>query len=122
MIREAHNMATKSKSTSKPKKKIVKKSLPAKAKKKAIPSTEFSLYGPDVTEVYLAGDFNGWQPDAKEYRLRKFKGDIWKKKVVLKPGIYEYQFVVDGQWWCDPANDNRVNNPYCTLNSVVEVK
>ena len=52
-------MATKLKSTSKPKKKIVKKSSPQKAKKKTIPSTEFSLYGPDVTEVYLAGDFNG---------------------------------------------------------------
>ncbi|MDH3390680.1 MAG: glycogen-binding domain-containing protein [Desulfobulbaceae bacterium] len=102
-------MATKSKSTSKP-------------KKKTIPSTEFSLYGPGVNDVYLAGDFNGWQPDAKEYRLRRFKGDIWKKKVMLKPGIYEYQFVVDGQWWCDPSNDNRVTSPYCTQNSVVEVK
>ena len=116
-------MATKAKSSAKTKKKVVKKTTGvAKAKKKTIPSTEFSLYAPDATEVYLAGDFNGWESDSKNYRLRKFKGDIWKKKVTLKPGRYEYQFVVDGQWWCDPENDNRITNPYCTENSVVEVK
>jgi len=106
-------MATKVKSKSKTTKKAVKKT---------VPSTEFSLYAPDVKSVYLAGDFNGWQPDANDYRLRKFKGDIWKKMLKLKPGRYEYQFVVDGQWWCDPANDNRVTNPYCTENCVIEIK
>jgi 1,4-alpha-glucan branching enzyme len=107
-------MATKSKSMSKSPKKG--------AKKKTTPSTEFFLYAPNVNQVYLAGDFNNWQPDAQEYRLRKFKGDIWKKTVQLKPGRYEYQFVVDGHWWCDPANDNRVTNEYCTQNCVLEVK
>lgn len=107
-------MATKAKST----KKTTKKA----AKKITIPSTEFSLHAPNVNEVYLAGDFNNWQPDAKDYLLRKFKGGIWKKMLQLKPGRYEYQFVVDGQWWCDPQNDNRVTNQYCTENSVIEVK
>lgn len=111
-------MATKAKSTSK---KNVKKTGSAQTKKMAVPSTEFSLYAPNANEVYLAGDFNGWQQDAKDYRLRKFKGDIWKKMVKLKPGRYEYQFVVDGQWWCDPENTNRVTNPYCTENCVIEV-
>ncbi len=113
---------TKAKSTSKTTKKVAKKKTTTKAKKKAVPSTEFSLYAPNVKEVYLAGDFNDWQPDAKDYRLRKFKGDIWKKMVKLKPGRYEYQFVVDGQWWCDPENHIRVTNPYCTENCVIEVK
>lgn len=115
-------MATKAKSSAKTKKKVVKKAAGvAKEKKKTIPSTEFSLYAPNASEVFLAGDFNGWESDSKDYKLRKFKGNIWKKKVTLKPGRYEYQFVVDGQWWCDPENDNRVTNPYCTENSVVEV-
>lgn len=116
-------MATKSKSSEKTTKKGArKKASPARTRKKTIPSTEFTLYAPDVKEVFLAGDFNDWQPDSKEYRLRKFKGDIWRKKLKLKPGRYEYQFVVDGQWWCDPANDNRVANPYCTENCVIEIK
>lgn len=116
-------MATKKvKKTGKETKKTVKKSSSVKTKKGAVPSTEFSLHAPDVEEVYLSGDFNGWLPDAKEYRMRKFKGDIWKKSLKLKPGRYEYQFVVDGQWWCDPANENRTTNPYCTENSVIEIK
>ena len=115
-------MATKVKSPGKTSKKAVKKKTTPKTKKKSIPSTGFSLYAPDVNEVYLAGDFNDWQPNAKEYRLRKYKGDIWKKMLKLKPGRYEYQFVVDGQWWCDPENDNRVTNIYCTENCVIEIK
>lgn len=115
-------MTTKKKSASKTTKKAPKKTTTVKAKKKTVPSTEFSLYAPNVNEVYLAGDFNDWQPDAKNYRMRKFKGDIWRKKVKLKSGSYEYQFVVDGQWWCDPDNENRVANPFCTENSVKVVK
>jgi len=115
-------MATKTKSAAKTPKKTAAKTAASTAKKKTVPSTEFSLYAPNVNEVYLAGDFNGWQPDAKEYRLRKFKGDIWKKMLQLKPGRYEYQFVVDGQWWTDPENANRVSNEYCTENCVIEVK
>ena len=115
-------MAAQAKSTGKTSKKSTKKTGSAKTQKKASPSTEFSLHAPNANEVYLAGDFNGWQPDATEFRMRKFKDDIWKKMVQLKPGRYEYQFVVDGQWWCDPANNNRVTNPYCTENCVIEVK
>lgn len=115
-------MATKAKTTGKKVKKTPAKKGASRTKKASIPSTEFILYAPNVNEVYLAGDFNNWQPDAKNYRLRKFKGDIWKKVLKLKPGRYEYQFVVDGQWWCDPENDQRATNPYCTENSVIEVK
>ncbi len=137
-MQEEYTMATKVKSSGKTTKKAVKKTVAAKAKKtatpkakkaaatkakkKTVPSTEFSLHAPGANEVYLAGDFNGWQSDAKDYRLRKFKGDIWKKMLKLKPGRYEYQFVVDGQWWCDPENDNRITNPYCTENSIIDIK
>ena len=115
-------MATKAKTTSKTMKKAPKKTITPKTKKKTVSSTEFSLYAPNVNEVYLAGDFNDWQSDAKDFRLRKFKGDIWKKMLKLKPGTYEYQFVVDGHWWCDPENDNRVTNLYCTENCVIKIK
>ena len=98
-----------------------KSAAPAKKKRKTRPSTEFSVYAPDAKEIFLAGDFNNWQSDSKDFRLRRFKGDIWKKMVQLKPGIYEYQFVVDGNWWTDPANKKRVANPYCTENSVKTV-
>ena len=114
-------MATKAKTKAKGKA-VVKPSTAAKKKRKTIPSTEFSVHALNAKEIYLAGDFNNWQSDSKDFRMRRFKGGIWKKMVKLKPGTYEYQFVVDGQWWTDPLNKNRVPNLYCTENSVKVVK
>jgi 1,4-alpha-glucan branching enzyme len=114
-------MAIKAKTKAKGKA-AAKSTAPVKKKRKTIPSTEFSIYALNAKEIYLAGDFNNWQSDSKDFRLRKFKDGIWKKMVKLKPGTYEYQFVVDGQWWTDPLNKNRVPNPHCTENSVKVVK
>ncbi len=91
----------------------------AQKSKKTIPSYEFTLYAPDAQEVYLVGDFNNW--DGSDYRMRKFKDGVCKKKVKLKPGRYEYRFVVDGDWWCDPANTSRQANAYGGENSVITI-
>lgn len=87
--------------------------------KRTAPSTEFKLYAPAATEVFLVGDFNNWDPSAA--RMRRFKDGTCKKTVPLKPGRYEYRFFVDGQWWTDPDNSQRVANPYGEENSVVVV-
>lgn len=92
---------------------------PAMAKSSSI---EFSLFAPDASEVFIAGSFNNWEPSLKDYRMRKLKDNIWRKKLDLKPGSYEYQFVVDGNWWTDPANPDRCTNLYYTENSVITVK
>jgi len=91
----------------------------AKAKRKTIQSTEFSLIAPDANEVFVAGDFNNW--NASEHAMRKFKNGKYIKKLQLKPGRYEYQFVVDGQWWTDPANPDRQPNHFGSENSVIEI-
>ena len=91
------------------------------ARKKEInPSIEFSLLAPDAKEVILAGTFNDWNV-AEGFKMRRFKEGIWKKKVNLRPGRYEYQFVVDGTWWTDPKNPTKVGNVFGTENSVLEV-
>jgi 1,4-alpha-glucan branching enzyme len=87
--------------------------------KKTIQSTEFALHAPDSKEVFLAGDFNDWS--TTKHRLRKFKNDRCVKKLKLKPGKYEYQFIVDGDWWTDPANPSRNVNEFGTENSVLVV-
>ena len=94
-----------------------KKAAPAK-KKKTIESTEFSLLAPDANEVFLAGDFNDWNPT--QYAMRKFKNGVCTKKLKLNPGRYEYKFVVDGEWWTDPQNKNRQPTELGE-NSVIEV-
>lgn len=89
------------------------------AKRKKINSTEFSIIAPDAQEVYLAGDFNEW--NTSEYLMRKFKNGKCVKKLQLKPGRYEYQFVVDGHWIIDPENPNRQANSFGSENSVIEI-
>lgn len=108
-------MTTKSKPATK-----AKTAAPAKTKRTSPPSTIFSLYAPDAREVFLVGDFNDWQPN--DLKARKFKDGKWSKSVPLKAGTYQYLFLVDGEWWTDPANPNRVHNPFGTENSVVDIR
>ncbi len=88
-------------------------------KRKTIQSTEFFLHAPDAKEVFLAGDFNDWNPTKDS--MRKFKTGKCIKKLKLKPGKYEYQFIVDGDWWTDPSNPSRNMNEFGTENSVLVV-
>lgn len=80
---------------------------------------EFCLMAPEASEVYLAGDFNNWE--SGQHKMRKFKSGLHKKSLNLKPGRYEYRFVVDGSWWTDPANEHRCTNAYGEDNSVIEI-
>lgn len=92
---------------------------PAKAKAPAAPATIFSLHAPAAHEVYVIGDFNNWRTD--DLKAKKSKDGTWHLSVQLKPGVYNYLFLVDGQWWTDPANPNRLQNPFGTENSVITV-
>lgn len=110
-------MVSKAKTTAKNTKK--KTSILKRVSKKLSPSTEFAVTVPEANEVLLVGDFNNW--DGSDYRMRKFKGGVCKKKVKLKPGRYEYRFIVDGNWWTDPENPNRQANEFGTENSVITI-
>ena len=44
-----------------------------------------------------------------------------KADLCLKPGIYEYRFVVDGNWVDDPCARTWVANPFGTRNAVLVV-
>jgi 1,4-alpha-glucan branching enzyme len=119
--------AVKSKTAAKPKAapKVVSKPTKAAAvkptgtSKTVSPATEFSLYAPEAGEVLLAGNFCDWQ--GEKCRMRRGRDGSWKKSLKLKPGRYEYRFVVDGHWWTDPTNPQREQNPYGQENSVLTV-
>ena len=96
-----------------------KKTSTAKAPKKETPSYEFCLTAPEAATVYLVGDFNHWA-EGKD-KMRKTKDGSHKKSIKLKPGRYEYRFVVDGHWWTDPLNDNRCSSPFGSDNSVLVI-
>lgn len=79
----------------------------------------FRLEGYDSAEaVYLAGNFNNWNP--AELVMKKRKGE-WIMPYVLGPGVYEYKFVVDGEWITDP-NEKLTVGSEPTQNSLRIVK
>jgi 1,4-alpha-glucan branching enzyme len=69
--------------------------------------------------VFVAGSFNDWKPEAKA--LHPDGAGRWWKETPLKPGDYEYCFVVDGQWIPDPQAKETVQNPFGGRNSVLKV-
>ena len=91
--------------------------MPTKIKKKR--RLTFSLDAPGAKEVFLVGDFNEW--DIKKHPMKKNKRGIWNKIVMLSPGTHEYKFIVEGEWWHDPNNDQTCYNEHGTLNSVITV-
>ena len=83
----------------------------------------FSTEQSAAASVHLAGGFNDWSTDATP--LSDEDGDgIWTVVVELRPGTYEYKFVVDGGavWVEDVGNPSSVPDPYGGVNSVVVVE
>ena len=69
-----------------------------------------------VKKVFLAGDFNEWKAETK--RMVKVKDGSYRARLSLKPGRYEYKFVVDGEWMPDHQAPAEALNSFGTVNSV----
>ncbi|WP_306644072.1 alpha-amylase family glycosyl hydrolase [Sanyastnella coralliicola] len=68
----------------------------------------------DATEVAIAGSINGWNPSATP--LYQENGN-WACDLILDPGLYEYQVVVDGEWKLDEKNPLSKSNGMGGTNS-----
>ncbi|MHC4221082.1 MAG: AAA family ATPase [Planctomycetota bacterium] len=79
-----------------------------------------TLY-PRAKSIYLADDFNGWQP-MKSPMQKVGDAGSWQAKLKLPAGKYRYRLVVDGQWQQDPYNIRTEMNPFGELNSVIEIR
>ena len=113
-------MAKKAKTATKaaPAKKTATPAPKAPAKKRVT----FTLAADAGSEVYLAGDFNNWDPAGK--KLTDKKGDgVYSTFVMLAPGEYEYKFhfIADNIWCVDPNCKEWRQNIYGSLNSVLHV-
>ena len=78
-----------------------------------------AFFAPDAREVKVAGNFNGWRPEATP--LKNTGAGEWVVRLSLRSGLYEYRFVVDGCWSDDPRAAQRAANPYGGFNSVLLV-
>ena len=87
--------------------------------------TTFSCYAPEAKTVSLAGSFNEWKPETTP--MERQENGEWTVSLKLPPGCYEYKFVVDGDWCCEPGRGDSgtcphcVRNPFGTVNCYVEV-
>ena len=80
----------------------------------------FTFADPSAREVFLAGQFNNWSPTATA--LHKDDSGLWMVAIELKPGRYQYKFVVDGDWRVDPASPNSTDDGSGNINSVKTVQ
>jgi len=84
---------------------------------------QFSLRTGDnkTHTVAIAGDFNGWNPQANI--LEDPEGDgIWTGTLKLEPGRYEYMFVMDGEkWFPDPNALRYVKDGFGNKNAILEI-
>jgi 1,4-alpha-glucan branching enzyme len=80
----------------------------------------FAVEAPKAKKVCLVGDFNDW--DGGRHPMKRSQSGKWEKIAVLAPGRYEYRFLVDGEWWNDPENDDRCFNCFGSQNDVIHVK
>lgn len=73
-----------------------------------------------VKNVYVAGEFNNWNPKATPMVGPDEYGE-YKVSIELAPGRYQYKFVVDGKWIRDPANPLINPDGFGGFNSVIQV-
>lgn len=97
---------------------VPKSSAPIKSLEFIDGKVYFRFYEKDARKVFLAGTFNNWSPNALEMEN---KGPYFETSLPLKPGVYEYKFVVDGIWKEDPFNGRKVPDGYGGFNSQFEL-
>jgi anti-sigma factor RsiW len=76
---------------------------------------------PGAASVAVVGDFNGWDP-RRNPMVRGAEREAWRTRLVLPPGVYQYNFVVDGTVWeKDPQAKNYLADGFGGQNSVIVV-
>lgn len=92
----------------------------AAAQPREVP-VRFVLPVEEADWVAVAGDFNDWAVD--KLRLEDPDGDgVFVGTAWLRPGTYDYMFVVDGERWVtDPYASNHRNDGFGQQNAVLRI-
>jgi 1,4-alpha-glucan branching enzyme len=83
-------------------------------------SVQFEYNNGKASSVFLVGDFNFW--NQKKDELEEIDYGAYRKTLMLPPGIYEYQFLVDGKWEMDPLNKLTSVNCYEIMHNVTHIR
>jgi 1,4-alpha-glucan branching enzyme len=64
-------------------------------------SAEFRFYRPNVSKVFVVGDFNDWRTD--QIRMTRQADGNWITRLPLPAGDYKFRYIADGLWYTDFA-------------------
>lgn len=103
------------------KKAQAKNQATVKSKAEAITTPTIFEFASDnpADKIFVAGEFNGWNPQTTEL---KYKNGVHRVSIDLKPGSYQYKFIVNGEWYIDPACPEWTSNEFGSLNSIKKVE
>ena len=79
-------------------------------------SAPFTYIDRRAKSVFVVGTFNDW--DTTRTPLTLSGDSVWTSNVMLMPGRYEYQLVVDGKWIADPGAQQTAASEFGSANSV----
>jgi len=80
----------------------------------------FTVEAPENANVQIAGDFTSWNPETLDLWTSNGK-QLWRKVFFIKPGLYAYKYLINGQWLADPNNCKTVSDSFGGANSLIEV-
>lgn len=78
---------------------------------------EFEYFAPGAKRAAVAGNFNCWLPSP----MKKTGRGKWKLRVHLKPGRYEYRYLIDEVWMNDVHPVHSVPSRNGSWNCVLEI-
>lgn len=82
---------------------------------------EVVFTAPQAASVTIVGDFNGWDPQRTRLVRSSHEG-LWRARLKLTPGVYQYSFVLDGsEWVSDPLAKTVLADGFGGKNSVIIV-
>lgn len=82
---------------------------------------EVVFTAPQAASVTIVGDFNGWDPQRTRLVRASHEG-LWRARLKLAPGVYQYSFVLDGTDWVgDPLAKTMLADGFGGKNSVIIV-
>jgi 1,4-alpha-glucan branching enzyme len=79
---------------------------------------EFRFFRPNARRVVLTGDFNNWSQSGPP--MTRQTDGIWRSRLHLAPGVYQFRYLADGQWYVDHAAFGIQQGPFGP-NAVVKV-
>lgn len=94
----------------------------AAPKVQVIKEVKIFFYYPPAQKVAVTGDFNNWDADGVPLKAAGKPG-LWETELRIPPGVYSYNFIVDGELLVpDPNAPNQMPDGYGGTNSILLVK